>query len=144
MGLRRKFIILGVVVCGIGLFEYLNFSGFCYRERRYLRDEDLLNIAVRHAIARIDRIADHVTYNSIEEFYAVNPNCCRIYKEGHWILPEGIWVRAFGWYVSVARVWYKVKEASPRNFYDALISLDACGKVLQMDGTLESIPPTKL
>lgn len=142
--IRPRTIFLILFLVGVGIFEYLNFSGFCYSERRYLKDQELIDAAVRHAIARLDRFPNHLTYSSAEEFHSVNQNCCRIYKEGHPSLPEGTWVRILGWYVAVVRVWYKVEENGPRNYYDSYVSLNACGQVLQFKGTLESIPPTKL
>lgn len=142
--IRPAIVPLVLLLVGAGIFEYLNFSGFCYSETRYLKNQEFVDAAVRHAIARLDRFPDHLTYSSAEDFHKINPNCCRIYKEGHSSLPEGTWVRIFGWYVAVVRVWYKVRENSPNNYYDSYVSLNACGKVLEFKGTLESIPPTRM
>jgi hypothetical protein len=47
----RRLLFLGSLVLAvaiIGVFEYLNFSGYCYSERRYLSDRELIEKAVQY------------------------------------------------------------------------------------------------
>jgi hypothetical protein len=127
---------------GFAWVQYLNFSGFCYSQKRYLSDQELLNVAVQHNIDR-DKFyfKDQIQYGSIAEFLQLNPNCCALFRRSHHMFAEDIWVRAFGWYVVIAEVFYKIQPSGPDNYYYSYITLDACGKVLEQSGPIESMPP---
>src|SRR6266478_3225607 len=96
------------ILCTFTLIEYLNFTGFCYAQRRYFGEQELVDFAIKREI-----------YGSVEDFHKVNPNCCILYRWGHPDLAEGIWVRSFGWYISVAEIWYRLSTKSPSKFFRA-------------------------
>jgi hypothetical protein len=143
LGMRRILLTLVVVLGPVALLEYLNFTGFCYSQARYYRDEELIDAAIRWNIARYGSDpAIKKRYESIGEFKGQNPECCSVSKYGHWSL-DPIWVRLFGFYIVVVEVWYQVAEAAPGtdSFYNSLISFDACGKIVNTAGILEAYRP---
>ena len=121
------------------LFEYLNFTGFCYGQGRYYSDEELVDAAITYNLSKYGSDpAIKKRYESIGELGRQNPECCTIHRYGHWSL-DPIWVRAFGFYIVVVEVWYRVNETSgAASFYDSLVSFDACGKIVDTTGILES------
>lgn len=53
-------------------------------------------------------IGDREVYRSAEEFHDVNSACCVLHRWGHADLQDGLWVRAFGCYIAVAEIWYRL------------------------------------
>jgi hypothetical protein len=136
-----------VAVCATALIEYLNFTGFCYRQGRYLGEQELVNFAIEQAIHFGDLVTTDVTgrqvYSSIEEFRRINPKCCILHKRGHPDLEEGIWVRIFGWYISVAEIWYRLSAQPSAEFFRAYVFMSACGEVKRVGGSTETIQPSE-
>jgi hypothetical protein len=139
---RRAAILLAlsIIIGLLAIVEYQNFTGYCHRESRYLTDRELLESAINFIIELDKRRGEEITYNSPQELLDNNQDCCSLFKDGHSHLPEGIWVRFFGWYVAVAEIWYKARNGRP-SYSRAEISIDACGKILEHFRNVESIPP---
>ena len=146
---RRLVYSIGVAILGtLALIEYLNFTGFCYAQRRYLGEQELIDFAIKRAIHFSDLVTRDVqereVYNSIEDFHKVNSNCCILYRWGHPDLEEGIWVRSFGWYISVAEIWYRLSARPPNEFFHAYVFLSACGDIKRVGGSVASTLPLRL
>lgn len=68
----------------------LNYTGFCWSEKRWLSSQEKINVAVSEVIRKRSvnvseeasssvlkyRVIRGVPYGSKEEFFSVNPNCC--------------------------------------------------------------------
>lgn len=116
-----KTIIKTIVMCGLFLlFVYgaLNYSGFCFRELRYLSNAEKKRLAVElvssgkfntntgHYISSVsgkpDRWEKTLPYESVEEFLKENPDCCTLVpKERGYhddFTPPTFWERLSGKY----------------------------------------------
>lgn len=81
-------------VCGVllilFLFVYfgLNYSGFCFAEKRYLSDEDKIRAEFDYQNSRntlpLDNFPDpkHIKYKSFDEYIALYPKCCAVNPGG--------------------------------------------------------------
>jgi hypothetical protein len=126
------------------LFEFLNFTGFCYREVRYPSDKELLDAAVRRLMSESKLMGDDpIEYDSPEKLFQENPNCCSISRWGHqFSYPIGF--RILGFYESIAQVAYKFSSRGPLPVIEAYISMNACGKTFEVTSFRQpSGPQTK-
>ena len=61
-----------VILWALILIEYLNFTGFCYAQRRYLGERELVDLAIKQAIHFSDLVTSDVqereVYSSMEDF----------------------------------------------------------------------------
>ena len=95
------------------VFGSLNYSGFCFKEMRYLSDEEKIRgaIAANHTIKgnqkwrrssydKLGRVSEYevvIPYADVDEFLRENPNCCRvIYKGFADDRPPGFFEKIFG------------------------------------------------
>jgi hypothetical protein len=120
------------------LAEFLNFTGFCWADLRYHSDRELINAAIRyelHMNEAADYVKDRKRYKSVEEFLAVNRDCCRVYRWGHNLQLDGILVRVFGWYISVANIWYRLRDDGPNQFFNRYTFINACGEIMNQMGS---------
>jgi hypothetical protein len=137
--------VAGAIVAVIIVVEYLNFTGFCYTDKRYHSDQELTDFAITRALEfgkDTDSPEEPKIYRSIDEFHEVNPDCCVLYKWGHPGQEEGIWVRIFGWYISVAEISYLNKTSGQERFYQAEVYMSACGEIKRIGGRRLSRLPT--
>ena len=78
------------------------------------------------------------TYESLEAFYAANPDCCVLHKWGHHFAHD---FRLLGYYEAVADIWCRSNDpysASSLNpFYHSYVSLNACGEITNNRGISE-------
>jgi hypothetical protein len=94
---RRRLIALAAVVVGAigaGVLLYtpfFNALGYCFAEKRYLSDEELILNAARDIFTFYppkryghtgELIRNPIPYRSFEDFFAANKDCCRIVSEG--------------------------------------------------------------
>lgn len=131
--------LLPVVALGaIAVFEYLNFTGFCYSESRHPSDQELIDAVIRYEINHISSYylaRGAKKYASVEEFHQLNPICCRLDKWGDpafsiWDRRYGIWVRRIlGQELLIVRLRYRTKDEGLYQFTGAHYLIDACGKV---------------
>lgn len=114
------------------IFGTLNYKGFCFKQVRYLSDEEKLNIAIVRigdinrkkprcwsshgkSVKSINRNYDEcvVPYSSIEEFLQANPVCCKLLKPGDYFDDSGgpgPWTRLFGTWNYGVKVQYVEKR----------------------------------
>jgi hypothetical protein len=118
---------LAVILCVAGA---LNYSGFCFREWRYLSDEEKIRSAVGYILTRYPphfdgyrpyaepSIARHFTpprpenpirYRDAEEFFAVNGNCCEITARAREGYRPDFLTRVFGRFSCFVKAKYQVR-----------------------------------
>jgi hypothetical protein len=140
---RTAVIIVAVLLTGsLTVFESLNFTGFCYRQGRYLSREEFLDAAVRANLARHGPQNQRTkSYSSLADFYRLNPNCCAMHFWGHHFSAP-IFVRLIGLYMAVAEIFYRTNDAAGvDNFYRSFVFINACGDVLRIGGEPQSTGP---
>jgi hypothetical protein len=151
-GLAFKLKSLIVVGVAFLAFEFLNFTGFCYRDLRYLSDSEFHDIAIAHALRYQDARLESAgvpkerreIYSSIADFKERNPNCCHVYRWGHVRLQKPIWLlRLFGEYKAVVQIWYKLTNGEKEDFHDYYIFIRSCGEITGTTGMLTKAGPTK-
>jgi hypothetical protein len=117
--------------------EYLNFTDFCYSERRYLGDAGLVDRTIQFEIehaARWARAQGLIEYASVEQFREANPRCCTLVKWGDVAIRTprrrfAIWARrVLGEYFIVVGLDYRLAEDGPRQFGGARYLIDSCGR----------------
>src|SRR4051812_9550016 len=75
---------------------YLNVTGFCYEQRRYLTEQEFLDVAAQDNINRYDPSGErNIQYGSPRDLYAANPNCCDVSHSPHHFLQESRFMRVF-------------------------------------------------
>ncbi|SRR6266702_1993459 len=129
---------VAVLLLCIAAFEYLNFAGFCYRDQRYLADNELLLVALRREVAVNKAYGEserRIAYESPEALMAKNPNCCVVTRSDDPYLEETFWNRIFGSYVLLVEVIYRAKEDGSAPFYSDVFSVSACGEILDRAGS---------
>jgi hypothetical protein len=125
------------------LIQTLNFTGFCYREMRYLSDQELINTAVQRLMSEAYLLEnDPITYQSAADLYRQNPNCCTLHKWGH-NFSYPIVFRVFAYYESIAHIVYRATLRGSDPFLDSYVSMNACGKVFEVTGFPRSSIPVK-
>jgi hypothetical protein len=80
------FVVLPVI--GFFIWGGMNYSGFCWAEKRWLSDEERIDLAIAEVIKRKTAYLERgiggakeyelIPYASIEEFKQKNPDCCSI------------------------------------------------------------------
>lgn len=99
------------------VYGSLNYSGFCFRELRYLSDKEKIQKVVAEinkgifysgatetitnpAIGEVGSIWEPIPYESVEVFLKENPGCCTLFPEnGNYAdisPPPTLWQRIFG------------------------------------------------
>ena len=110
---------LAIIVSG------LNLTGFCYSELRWLSDREFVAAAVEHEISWGANAAD---YASSAEFYAANPECCRVERFPVDLQMPGFFERIFGFHFVLVELFYKAKSRLGREaYYHQNIGVSACG-----------------
>ena len=125
--------------CLFILILSLNYTGFCYRELRYLSDEEFLIAAISYEASKGNMIIINTSEKSARSFLKVYPNCCSLERHNHWILASPI-ERFFGFYFLVVDIRYALNEGAlaqaPNDgrYYNAHIGIHACGNILKSIG----------
>jgi hypothetical protein len=144
-GLVRNAIILSILfaVCVCAL----NYSGFCWGRLRWLSDKEKMDAAVSYVIndgrifgeyyfdvnkIRRKRDVQAIKYESVSDFYKLNPDCCRFVdasSDGFSIsLIEKLSVGPVCMAHLRFKIRYKKSSASGETFYeDAYPLVNGCG-----------------
>ena len=123
----------------------LNFTEFCYSQRRYLGDQGLVDAVIQYEITHSDE-RDAKKYRSVEEFRNLNPTCCRLEKWGDpehsvWQRPYMIWVRRiFNAEILIVDLWYRFKDEGSPQFVSQHYLINACGEVREGGGKGAEMP----
>jgi hypothetical protein len=127
VGIKRA--ILVAIVAVFAICQTLNFTGFCYGSFRYLTDKEFKDIGVKYVLSSHDNDPSLPKFSSLEQFYESNPNCCVVHRGRHHLQTDGIWVRAFGWYVALLDIEYRFVSQPENEYFSAVVWVSACGKV---------------
>lgn len=124
--------VLTIVLAAMVPVQFLNFTGFCYSEMRYLSDLELTYAGV--TFPDETELSPEDRQRMIQREGEPFPFCCRVDGEPSWIAPEVRFVdKLLGHYV------YRVVSYSPNPhtdakdyqrypYYVAYSSINACGK----------------
>ncbi|MBU6462094.1 MAG: hypothetical protein KGK01_05595 [Bradyrhizobium sp.] len=142
--IKSLLVVTGIVLAiGLSLIEYLNFTGYCYAEARYLNDDELTRIAIADALKHVPDTVGIVHYSSVEDVLAKNPDCCAVHRQHRGLFEDllpGTWVRAFGWYIAAIEVAYRYRETPSLNYLDSFTLVNACGRIGERLGSYSSSP----
>jgi hypothetical protein len=87
--MRIKVLVATVIVAGsavvVAAVEHLSFTGFCFADKRYHSDRELMDFAIMRALNFSDSVTrdsrdEPKTYRSADEFRETNPDCCELYR----------------------------------------------------------------
>jgi hypothetical protein len=141
------------LLCALAVIEYLNFTGFCYADKRYHSDQELIDLAITRGLKFVSELqgseiygsGEPIEYKSLAQFHQINPECCVLHRWGHSDLEEGLWVRAFNWYMVVAEIWYRIKSTGPNQFYRVTVFMNSCGVIKRIRGAAyaSALPPVR-
>jgi hypothetical protein len=109
------------------VYGSLNYSGFCFKELRYLTNEEQILRAITEVSVgrceggalinaetrKVDLIRKPMPYESVDAFLKKNPDCCMLIPKngiyGDEYTPPSFWDRVFGYYNHVVTVKYVQK-----------------------------------
>jgi hypothetical protein len=109
------------------VYGALNYSGFCFRELRYLSDDEKIQKVIAEvskgrfyagaiinlATGKVGTIREPIPYESVEVFLKENPDCCTLIpKNGNYAdiaPPPTLWQRIFGNVNYGVRMKFKLK-----------------------------------
>ena len=129
-------IFVGLTLAG---FEYLSLNDFCYKERRFLSDRELIDAAIRLQIGYIrdhERARGTHVYASVQQLHELNPTCCSLERRGDpFLRAYGPWEyhmrllrrRLLGQELFVVNLWYRLRDDGPKPFWRSHFLVDACG-----------------
>ena len=135
--IRPKWIVITSLLVGLIVIQYLNFTGFCYRQCRYYSDHDLMDIVSKYGRQRY-RNVHTINYSSLDDLIASNPNYCKIYRWGHRLASDGVWTRVFGWHIVYVLLGYKIRSQPPNNYLSIDASVNACGFIVESSSSVQS------
>jgi hypothetical protein len=142
--MKSGLVVIGIVLAiGLSVIEYLNFTGYCYAEARYLSDDELIKAVIANALRHVPDTAEITHYSSIDDLLAKNPDCCAVHRQDRGVfegLLPGIWVRTFGWYIAAVEVAYRYRETPSMNYLDSFTLVNACGRIGERLGPYSSSP----
>jgi hypothetical protein len=144
-GMKKLILVVGIFsLMSVALIQFLNFTGFCYGQRRYLSDKELIEAGIAYQMNNTREYYSQgaIKYSSKENFIQLNRGCCFLTRDGHPGLDLEIWGRIFGWYYAVVEIWYRLKNEGAQQFWYEYVYVDACGKVGFSWGHENSYGPT--
>jgi hypothetical protein len=140
--LRTRHLGALAIVVVLGAFELLNLTNFCYRDTRFLGENELISAAIKLNIARFDSQGERKkAYTSVSDFMSQNPNCCKLYYNND-LMYVTFLGRLIGIREVVVNVYYKMSDtADIYKFYDSFVKMNSCGDVLDAKGIPEQSGP---
>jgi hypothetical protein len=137
---------VGALMLFLIALGYLNATGFCYRESRYLTNKQLISAAAIEAV-KTNRayaaIEQRIEYASATDLIARNPDCCIVIKDvgdqsADPFLRDVAPDRIFGSYVLAVEVIYRARQDGPKPFDHHTYYLGACAERLDYSGSAEA------
>jgi hypothetical protein len=100
----KRFLFVGGVLLIPLVYFGLNYSGFCFAQKRYLSDEEKIRAEFDYQNSRnklpLDNLPDpkHIKYKSFDEYIALYPECCSVNPGGPYeVSPVNFLDRIFGY-----------------------------------------------
>ncbi|UPK33162.1 hypothetical protein IVB18_33785 [Bradyrhizobium sp. 186] len=131
--------LIGFMIIASFVLLVLNLTGFCYREVRYLSNQELFESAIAHEAYRI---GDYLPTDTPKSYLANHPNCCSIPV----FQPSNSSLNALlGNKIRYIRVLYRMLQTevdkNPREqFYEAFVETTPCGRTFHAIGTSRDTP----
>ena len=127
----------------LGFFELLNLTNFCYRDKRFHGENELISVAINLNIARFDSKGErNKAYSSVSDFLSQNPDCCKLYYNDD-LMHVGFLGRLIGLRYVVVNVFYKMSDtADVYKYYGSWVKMNSCGEALDTKGIPEQFGPT--
>ena len=101
----KRFLFVGGVLLILFVYFGLNYSGFCFAEKRYLSNEEKIRAVFDYQNSRdvlpIENFPDpkHIKYKSFDEYIALYPECCSVNPGGPYEVPPVNFIdRIFGYH----------------------------------------------
>jgi hypothetical protein len=130
-----KALMLGVaVLVGLSLGIFWNHpTGYCFKERRVIPDEELLDGALLSLKPQMKLDGSEAL---IQTYLAKHPGCCRIIRGGTNLVGKN---QIYGLFAFE----FNDEEFSrgKARYYEKDFVLDGCGKVIGHSGSSSNIPP---
>jgi len=132
--LRKTLAFVGALIVLAG---FLNATGFCFHQLRYLTKEEFVDIALTSTGPRIADFPSDVE-NPARSYLMSHPHCCFVTPSGAW--GNSLFENAIGWRTTVVRIAFPMKleqiEQAPNEgaFYELFLMMDSCGDALDFTG----------
>ena len=143
MNLRKKrFFILTTVFAVVALAGYLNASGFCYSQGRYLADAELFKSAVSYrsgSIRELSQITHPISGDVAAQYIQQHPKCCSV-ESNDFFMSNGLLSNLLGFKSIWVRLIHELPldrvALSPKDgrYYEAYVGMTSCGSVFQSTG----------
>jgi hypothetical protein len=117
-----------VIIIGTAVIEYRDYTGYCFADRRFLSDSELIDVAITQELRMNESsnyVRDRKTYPALRDFHAENPNCCTVFRRGHPLMQEG------GSDVIGVEVDYQLRNGGSERYRHSFSFITACGFVLR-------------
>jgi hypothetical protein len=118
-------LLLGAIAYCVFQFQKAS-SGYCFKEQRYLTDEELIHAAIRYSSYKMTIDSSEA---AIRSFYENNPTCCSVDRESN--MASSWFENLLGFYYAVVEVNFEVKpeiaERSGNRFYKEYVQISSCG-----------------
>lgn len=102
------FLFVGGVLLILFVYFGLNYSGFCFAEKRYLSNEEKIRAVFDYQNKRTDLLYrvhvepnnnKYIPYKSFDEYIALYPECCSVNPGGPYEVPPAKFLdRIFGYH----------------------------------------------
>lgn len=120
---------VAILAIWAGFSHVLFTSKFCFREFRYLSQEEIIEKSVKHDLGRISHYSGFM-YKNAKDFFLSNPNCCIVY---------GVWPEAaYGISIYIKKdngknslLSNNISSANVRRELTVYSHLNGCGDVLE-------------
>ena len=129
-------VVVGLLSIVVYLFLTADPPGYCGEQKRFLSDEEFIASAVKYEATKRKMRIDG-SDESVRNFHASHPDCCRVDRRDNRSLMDRILVT----YTVEVRLIYEVNEETINKmnkkyiekYYDDHILIGACGRVYSSD-----------
>jgi len=114
-------------------YFYPDIPGYCYSQKRFLSDEEFIQLAVKEALTHSAVLRPDIDGSeaSIRNFSKHHPGCCQVHRFKPGTLPKGN-AYADQWTAHVVMTFRRAEKPnlSAPEMYNTFTILDVCGHVL--------------
>lgn len=131
-----KWVIRAIFSAPIIAIVLLNLNGFCWSQKRFLSDLELIDLAIQKNLDFHDPNSSRSKlYSSSADVRAQNPGCCSIQRQTNEDaeLPQFL-MRITGMYASTVSLLYQTSDTGSEKFYESYVIIGACGDVGRLYG----------
>ena len=139
--------VAALVLIALVLTYFLHQSSYCISEGRFVTDQEMINVAIKNEMRRINRHAlygtgrnpgeKYLPIKDTDHFERLNPECCRILtgdEEKEALHPYGILEGVFGYYAVVVGIDHKIRYLDDQGnellrAVHSTVPVSSCGKI---------------